>query len=288
MLTITRIGSVASLSGPLWATLPEIREILALMKTSVAELFEGALRRRGVTFAYDQTSDRFEVHSNGSTLLVSLKNLERQYIADGDGEGIDRFAELVLSTPQAEFPQWETARGQVLHSFELNDYVEPSAFRISVTERVDRVPTLLDDSAGTLTWIEADMLSDWGVMIRDITEAANTNLAAAIQNSRLKFHELESGRLGYFETPLPFKAPLLFSPNLRLVVEAQIGWPIHAAIPDRDFLFIWSAQSAGIDRQIAATVIEEFDSAPHPLTTEVLEVSDTGIRAIGDLLELVA
>lgn len=258
------------------------------MKTSVAELFQVVLRRRGVTFAYDQTSNRFEIHSNGSTLLVSLENLERQYIADGDGAGIDRFADLVLSIPQVECPQWETARGQVLHSFELNDFAEPSEFRISVTDRVDRVPALLDDSAGTLTWIDADMLSDWGVMIGDITEAANANLAAAIQESTLKFQELESGRLGYFETSLPFKAPLLFAPNLRLAVEAQIGWPIHAAIPDRDFLFMWSAQTAGIDRQVAATVIEEFSSAPHPLTTEVLEVSDTGIRAIGDLLELVA
>src|SRR5690242_14871248 len=111
-----------------------------------------------------------------------------------------------------------------------------------ISEQVDRVPVLLDDSRGTLTWISQAMLESWHVAAGDVESAALANLAAALSLSSLEWTEIDSVRLGFFKTPLPLKSPLLLAPNLKEFVAELVGWPILAVVPDRDFVYVWAAK----------------------------------------------
>jgi hypothetical protein len=88
-------------------------------------------------------------------------------------------------------------------------------------------------------------------------------------------------RLGIVTTTLPFKTALIFAPNLKEVVSPALGWPLHAVIPDCDFLYLWDARHTTFMERVGGVVVDQFAKSPHPLTTEIFEISDDGITAIG-------
>ena len=108
------------------------------------------------------------------------------------------------------------------------------------------------------------------------------NLARALREATIENEEIDGVQLGYIATTLPFKSSLILAPNLREVVEASIGWPLHAVAPDRDFLYLWAARHEDFAPRVGSVVVTEYSRAPYPISTEVFEIADGGIRAIGE------
>ena len=81
---------------------------------------------------------------------------------------------------------------------------------------------------------------------------------------------------------LPSRRHIL-APNLQEVASRVLGWPLLAVIPDRDFLYLWAAQR-GISRAASGGWWSGSSRARPPITTEVFEIGDDGIRAIGAFL----
>jgi hypothetical protein len=52
-------------------------------------------------------------------------------------------------------------------------------------------------------------------------------------------------------------------------------------IPNRDFLYVWAAQHRDFIHRVGKVVVREFTTSPYPLITEVFEIGDAGIAAIG-------
>ena len=97
----------------------------------------------------------------------------------------------------------------------------------------------------------------------------------------MEWQEFDTVRLGFFNTQLPFKSPLLLAPNLKSHVADVIGWPLYAVVPDRDFVYIWSGEHADFAERVGGVVLEQYAASPYPLTTEVFEIGDAGMIAIG-------
>jgi hypothetical protein len=250
------------------------------MSDAVARIFEQELERRGVAFRIDDGPLHYVVQHQGRDLFVSLDNLTREYERDPDDAHVSRFVDVVLS---AEFspPSWEQARTSILFCLEPSDYAEPPPFRTPLSKRVDRVLVYIDASRGAIDWITPKMLEEWRVG-RDEAEAiALSNLAAALASASIQHHDIEGVRLGYAATAIPFKSALTLAPNLREIVSPILGWPLHAVVPDRDFLYLWDARHTTFMNRVGSVVVKEFDAAPYPLTTEVFEIGDDGIAAIG-------
>ena len=125
------------------------------------------------------------------------------------------------------------------------------------------------------------ILDDWKISLPQLEAAASHNLATALAGAKLAYEDIDGVRLGLVETDLAFKSALILAPNLREVASLVLGWPLHAVIPDRDFVYLWAAQHAHFARRLGGVVVREFTSAPYPLTTEVFEIGDGSIRAIG-------
>jgi hypothetical protein len=80
-------------------------------------------------------------------------------------------------------------------------------------------------------------LERWQVSLDELEIEATENLAAALNNATMQHKDIDGVRLGYLESTLPFKTALLLAPNLKEVVAPLLGWPLYAAMPDRDCVF---------------------------------------------------
>jgi hypothetical protein len=252
--------------------------------SNAAALFEQELTRRGIAFRPDGGPDRYVIDHAGTELFVSLHNVSRDYARDHDAGCITRFVESVLS-PRVEKHSWGDARTSVLLCFEPSDYAEPLELRKPISNRVDRVPVHFDPTHGLISWITPDMLERWQISLDELELEAAKNLAAALKNATVQHKDIDGVLLGHLETTLPFKTALLLAPNLKEVVAPLLGWPLYAVMPDRDFLFLWDSQRTDFIGRVGRVVIDEFAQAPYPISTEVFEVSDSGIKAIGAFME---
>lgn len=250
------------------------------MPDDVTALFEEELGRRGVSFSPDDEPGCYKVQHGGSKLFVSLSNLTRKYGRDPDNAHVANFVDTVLGARFDALP-WEQVRASVLFCLEPTDYTEPPDFHTAISGRVDRVPVHLDASQAAITWITPWMLKDWKVTIEAVEAAALDNLAAALARATVEHKNIDGVELGHFTTELPFKTALILAPNLKEIVSPTLGWPLHAVMPDRDFVYLWAAKHETFFNRVGRVVVKEFTTAPYPLTTELFEIGDGGIAAIG-------
>jgi hypothetical protein len=243
-------------------------------------MFEQELERRGVPFRLDDGSQRYVVRHQGLDLFVSLDNLIRKYVRDPDDAHVSGFVDIVLSSAVSP-PSWKQARTQVLICLEPSDYAEPPPFRRPLSKRVDCVLVRVDDAKGTVVWITPEMLENWRIERDEAEAAALSNLASALAGASIEHRDVNGVRLGYAATTLPFKTALVLAPNLKEVVSPILGWPLHAVMPDRDFLYLWDARHTTFLHRVGSVVVKEFAAAPYPLTTEVFEIGEDGIVGIG-------
>jgi hypothetical protein len=249
------------------------------MPKQVADLFEEELRRREIAFQRDPISGRYSIQIFGRTLRISLDNLERGYRDDGDAGQIITFVDAVLSTP-AQQKSWPDCRDSVYFALE-SELAEAGLYRDLLTDRLNRVLVSFNTDKNLLSYVFRSSLTAWNTPFTDIAAAASANLGRALRASTLNIHESHGVRIGFLDAPIPFKSALILAPNLREIVSPQLGWPLLAVVPDRDFLLLWNASHLDLVRYLGGTVIKEFETAPYPLTTEVLQINDGGIMAVG-------
>jgi hypothetical protein len=248
------------------------------MEPSVEALFERELKRRGIAFVSDPRTGRYSVGAE-KPRLVALESLAREYAAGHDPDCVPQFVEAMLNGGAT--PDWNTARESILFALEPNDYAESSGLRLSLSRRVDRVPILVDQRLRTWQWITRGMLEEWDVTSDDIAKAAFAGVASALTSAKVEPSDVDGETVGFFETALPLKSPLLLAANLKEIVGPILGWPLHAVVPDQDFIYVWPVTAARLCERIGAVVVREYSTAPHPVTTELFKISDEGIKAVG-------
>lgn len=137
-------------------------------------------------------------------------------------------------------------------------------------------------SGGRIIWINQADLDRWGIGRDELEERAAENLNAEIARATLHLNEAQGTRFLMIGSCLAFKASLLLASTLRDKVEPEIGWPIYAIAPSRDFLWMWGEKDHPRFTNLLGSVVKrEFLEAPYPVTPEVFCISDEGISAIG-------
>ena len=247
----------------------------------IQSLFDDELRQRGFQFSIDAESGRHvvELH-NGQKLFVCLSNLERELAKDGDLGRISRFADSVLSSTNAS--NLNLSRDQLYWCLEPTDYIDRAEYRVSISERADRVLVHLSPGQRHITWVNAEMLSSLNLTEEEAGAIAFENLGKALSESSVEAIDIDGVQLGFLATSLPFKSSLTLAPNLEKIAGEKLGWPLLAVFPDRDFLYMWAAQHTGFVQRVGTVVLNEYAKAAYSISTEVFEISDEGIHAVGD------
>lgn len=238
------------------------------------------MERRGVLFSIDPDSLRHVIKVGGRRSLVWLENLQRDVAGDGDIGRIARFVDAVLDSLAESDSSLSADR--LFWSLEPNDYVEGAEFRVALSDRADRTLVSVSADKRLITWVTRGMLDALGLDEVAAAEKAFMNQARALQEAEIRIKEIDGVGLGLIGSAVPFKAALLLAPNLREVFGTKLGWPLLAVVPDRDFIYLWAAEHSDFVRRVGGVVVREYLSASYRISTEVYEVSDEGIRAIGE------
>jgi len=242
--------------------------------------FEDELLRRGHTFSLDLESGRHVVEVEGWRMLISLDNLRRDVAADGDVGRIVRFVDSVVASVGASRAALSADR--LYWCVESSDYEERAEYRFAMSNLVDRVLVHWSAEGNLVTWVTPSMLESLKLSEADAGDFAFRNLGRALSEASVESQDIDGVKLGYINTSLPFKASLILAPNLREVIGAVLGWPIMAVIPDRNFLYFWAAQHTTFIQRVGGVVVREYSRSSYPLSTEVYEITDNAIRAIGE------
>lgn len=246
---------------------------------SVRDQFERELTERGFSFEIDPESGCHLVSVDESQLKISLENLERE-LADGvDADRVARFVDTILASAQTSEDDY--AADRLYWSLEPNDYEEKADYCEPVSDSVDRVLVHLSQCGTMITWVTPDILEGLGLSSEDASRHGFANLAREVEAATLEAQNVDGMPLGFVITELPFKAAMILAPNLRQLVEEKLGWPVLAVVPDRDFLYMWGAQHEELTQRVGPVVVREFTRSPYSISTEVYQIVDDGVRAIG-------
>jgi hypothetical protein len=241
-------------------------------------VFEAELRKRGLSFSIDEPSGRHAANVAGGQMLITLDNLQRDYEKDHDPSRVSRFVDAILASATASE---DISADQLYWCLERNDYEERADYRATVSDKVDRVLVHVSADGGLIRWVDLDLLGCIGISEADAGERAFSNLGRAMIEASLESQEIDGVHLGYLATTLPFKSSLILAPNLKEVIADRLGWPLLAVTPDRDFLYLWAARHTDFIHRVGRVVVNEYERASYPISTEVYELGDAGIRAIG-------
>lgn len=242
--------------------------------------FEDELLRRGFSFSIEAESGRYAVEIEGWRTLVNLDNLKRDVAVDGDMGRVGRFIDAVVAS--AGVSEAALSAEQLYWCLEPSNYVERADFRVAISDCVDRVLVHLSGDMRLITWVTPSMLDSLGLSEADAGARAHTNLGRVLSEASIESQDIDGVQLGFIGTRLPFKASLILAPNFREVIGGALGWPIMAVVPDRDFLYVWAARHTDFVQRVGRVVVREYSQASYPISTEVYEISDKGIRAVGE------
>lgn len=245
----------------------------------VATLFLREMQQRGFPVNFNEDGS-FLVKIDHLEMSISLENLIKEYATDRDPQRITNFVEQIMTAAQP-LPPWSEAQKRVYFMAEPADYDFDNSLFEPISEQLCKVLVcLLPDDSGIL-WITPEILEEWGQTQETVENIAEFNLAELLEKTKLHVRKFDKYHLGMFITPSVLKASLIFSPNLKEIVEPKLGWPIFAIVPCRDFCYLIPEKDSELLERVAPVVVSEYYGRGYPISTEIYHISDEGIDALG-------
>jgi hypothetical protein len=250
------------------------------VSAEVATLFLDEMARRSVPVKLGPDGG-YQVVQNDFTSTISLENLSRDFADDRDPERVTRFVDAIVR--QVLVPDWEAARPRIRWAMEPADMPLGEAFHDKVSDQVARVLVYVSDDETQIMWVAPHLAEMWGQTKGQLLVVAEENMAALIDQSSLTVQPTEGHKLGMLNTEYTaFKAAMVFSPRLKALVEPELGWPVQAVLPCRDFVYLLPADAGELFGRVGSVVVQQYAEGGYPLCTEVFEVGDDGVRATGE------
>jgi hypothetical protein len=152
-----------------------------------------------------------------------------------------------------------------------------------LSDKVSLVLVYVDPSDTQIRWLTAADADKWNKTRADLMAAAQENIDRILRQTKIETAPIEEHQLGMLSNELvAFKAALLICPNLKEMVEPVLGWPLFAVMPCRDFVYLLNQKDRPLLGRMGQVVVREYQKSGYPISTEVFEITDQCIRAIGD------
>lgn len=231
---------------------------------------------------YERIGDGiYRVRINGQTLTINSRNVRAEAIRDDDAGAIDRFLDRAAA-PLRALPPWAEA------SVNLFPMIDSTAVELGPEnvsrELSDHARTVLVHYApkqGMLFFVRDSDLAAWRVSADDAWAAADQSFRAVVAGTRVELIKRGDLVLGMLHAPEPYKASMILSPALKSQLPEELGWPVLAVAPARDFVYLFRKDDEEALARLGTVVVREFRGSGYPVSPEVWELSDDGARAIG-------
>jgi hypothetical protein len=245
----------------------------------VTNQFKRALEVRGGSVAL--SGDVAVVAYGKRRFEVSLDNLRRR-IAGGEPIEAAVAAFVDLITAPADTGNADSQRdGLRLMLEQLVVVSDPNVSVRPISEWLGIVIVWTDSPESRIRFVGPQELADWSMSEADAWTDAAANMDALLAATPIEMKQVAGSVIAMLATASPFKASLVAAPSLRGHVSGQLGWPVLAVAPCRDFLYLFPNEGKDLLSRLGPVVMREFSTSPYPLSPEVFSVSDSGLRAVG-------
>lgn len=250
------------------------------VSAEVATLFLDEMSRRNIPVKLGPNGG-YQIEQSNFIYTVSLANLSRDFADDGDAGRVTRFVDAI--TRRVSVQDWETARPRIRWALEPADMPLGDALHDPVSDRVARVLVHVSDDEMQIMWVARHNAERWGQTKESLTAVAESNMASLIDEATLTVQPTEGHKLGMLNTRYSaFKAAMVFSPRLKALVEPELGWPVQAVFPCRDFVYLLPHDAGELFSRVGSVVLQQYAEGGYPLCTEVFELSDDGVQRTGE------
>ena len=185
---------------------------------------------------------------------------------------------------QAQIPDdWDVARRAIV-PYLLN---EPAAQERYLGRMISTMAfqslVWCDLDSGLMLGIEKGMLDVWHKEEAEVMECALRNFDAMLESAQIEVMPDSGHKVAVVKLQATtFKANVLTSARLKQKVSPVIGWPIWAVAPCADFVLLFNDKN--IIPNLGPTVYNEFMGSQQPVSTEVFEITDQGVVAVGNFM----
>jgi len=250
------------------------------------ELFEAALRKRGITVVV--VDGGYEIHHDGGVLIANIENVSRQYAQTGDPGLFDSFVSQIVGgeigasgIASIEVPTWDEVRHRVYWSLLPRDVEIDDTLAATVSRELRKVLVWTDPNEQHYTFIKPALLATWGVTAEQVAERAETNQANLLEGKTVEISDVDGAQIGMIPVATGLKASAILASNFKTFVGDAIAWPVYVVVPCRDFALIFSQQDQALMDRVGTVTLREYAEGAYPLSAEVFAIDDTGIKAVG-------
>jgi hypothetical protein len=187
--------------------------------STVEHIFEKSLTEKGVSF--EKVGDRlYKVNNNSLEKTISLHNIEKNFLRDGDAEAVQRFVENILK-PIADLPDADELRKGLFVTIEPSDYKDlDETLHKNLSDTTVLILAYYNEKINQIRWLSASDLESRKILIEEAWKEAYSNLEKIMSNTAVDFTDIDGQKLGMIEALVaPSGAPAIWSnpPGLSLL-----------------------------------------------------------------------
>jgi len=234
--------------------------------------------------------ERFEISPDPLLIVhgqaqLGLHNLYAAYVAQDlsperqDAHIREHFWRILeaVDVVSADASSWDEARRKIRVQFIRSEY----ASRVPVITYPfagDVVIAVAVDREQAYSYVSPTDLERWAVTEESLYQEALANLEEV--SAGIEIHATEAPeRLLAIQTADGYDAARLLLPAMRKLAIEHLGEPFYAAIPNRDFVIMWSSDnSREFQGLVRNQVRQDCESQPYPLTPTVFVVTEGELK----------
>ena len=250
------------------------------VSAEVATLFLDELARRNIPVKVGEDGG-YEIEVNGCKQTIQLENISRDFARARDPGLVARFVDNVTS--EVRIPDWEAARPRIRWSLEPTDAPLEDGIHDRISDQAALVLVHVSEDETQVMWVSESIAKQWCQTKETLFAAAVENMQRLLAEASVTFEPIEEHKLGMLNTEyIAFKAALVLCPGLKALAEPVLGWPLFVVMPCRDFVYLIPEKDRDILGRVGPVVVKEHGASGYPLSTEVFELTDSGLRAIAE------
>lgn len=193
----------------------------------------------------------------------TLRTLVREHVA-------------ILQENQGEWPDFESVRERLRPQLMPESHTQEAPL-IAFPFAGDLFIGIVIDAANSYTYVTEQHAETWEKGSRELLEVALSNLDVASRGMNLHFSGHDAVKILIAQQADGFDAARILLPDLRKLAGERLGLPYHFAVPNRDFLIMWSADAPDeIMEALSAQVATDAVNQPYPLTPSLFLVEEDG------------
>lgn len=247
----------------------------------VFEKLKQELQSKGLSIQSVDHENNCYIQVGGLNLKINLEQTQRDFERDGNKSVISNLVDTILAYDITVHEAWEDVKDRIYTSFCSSDFDTENAIFRNVTSHFKKAYVYMTDAKRSL--VSAEDIAAWGVTEEQLESVANENAGSILKEDSLIYDDIDGHKLWRIDIEKTWlRASVLLSNQLKELVKEKTGVPFYAVLPERDSCYFFSKTDFNFfAEKLALLVTEKYQDSAYPITTELLEITDSEVKVAG-------